>query len=153
MSLEPNRNLIPPDQTLKSLPNSLEKRIYHFKKATTHFYCPLCSTPRAIANSPRPSVKNHIQMILTTSVLVLLFYPIMEWRALVFFFIIWAGLEGFQRLLFKRDVPCPHCGFDASWYKKDVREAKRRVQEFWKTRAAEKALPTANASSQEKLNN
>lgn len=153
MSLEPNRNFPTKKEFLKTLPGSLEKRIYRFKSASNNFYCPLCRTPRAIMVQPRPSFKNHLQILLTTSVMVLLFYPIMEWRALVFFFIIWGGLEAFQRLLFKKDVPCPHCGFDASWYKKDVREAKRRVQEFWVTKNAEKNTAATNASTQEKFNN
>lgn len=119
---------------LKILPGSLEKRIYRFKDPAKSFYCPLCRTPRSLAVHPRPNLKNYIQMILATSVLVLIFYPLMQWRALVFFFVIWAGLETFLRLLFKKDVPCPHCGFDATWYKKDVKEARRRVKDFWQNK-------------------
>jgi hypothetical protein len=32
---------------------------------------------------------------------------------------------------FKKQVPCPHCGFDATWYKKDVKVARSVVKEFW----------------------
>ena len=32
---------------------------------------------------------------------------------------------------YRKEIPCPHCGFDASWYKKDVKIARRLVKEFW----------------------
>ena len=34
--------------------------------------------------------------------------------------------------MLKSEIPCPYCGFDASWYKKDVKIARKKVQEFWK---------------------
>jgi hypothetical protein len=56
----------------------------------------------------------------------------MSFRAGFVFFVYWLGFEATVRLLFKKDLPCPHCGFDASWYKRDVRITRQKVEEFWK---------------------
>ncbi len=55
----------------------------------------------------------------------------MQWKGAFSFFLVWAFFEAALRLNFRKEVPCPHCGFDASWYKKDVNVARRKVDEFW----------------------
>jgi hypothetical protein len=44
---------------------------------------------------------------------------------------VWGAMEFSLRLLFKKEIPCPHCGFDATWYKKDMKVARQKVKEFW----------------------
>ena len=61
----------------------------------------------------------------------MIFYPFFGLRSLVVFFMVWGAMEFSLRLLFKKEIPCPHCGFDASWYKKDVKVARQKVKEFW----------------------
>ena len=67
--------------------------------------------------------------------ILLLYYPLMKIHSFfvffIIFFVIWAMVELAKRLRFKRDIPCPHCGFDASWYKRDIKVARRLVKEFW----------------------
>ena len=56
-------------------------------------------------------------------------------------FVIWALFELFIRTLFRREIPCPHCGFDASWYRKDVKMARRLVKDFWENEASDSTEP------------
>lgn len=38
---------------------------------------------------------------------------------------------------YRKEIPCPHCGFDASWYKKDVKVARRLVAAYWSEKNAQ----------------
>ncbi len=60
-----------------------------------------------------------------------LLFPLMGFNSFFIFFVIWAVFELAIRTDFKKQVPCPHCGFDATWYKKDVRVARQVVKDFW----------------------
>ncbi len=70
-------------------------------------------------------------MTLTTLLVGGAFFPIMGLRSFFVFFIFWAGFEAAVRMNFRKEVPCPHCGFDASWYKRDVTVARKKVKDFW----------------------
>lgn len=109
----------------------LEKRTYKVKNATTRFFCPLCRTERAFTIRPRLSAKNFVQMIMLTIVTTALSFGLWQWGGLYSFFVYFAGFEFVRRTLFRKQVPCPHCGFDASWYKRDVKMARRKVKDFW----------------------
>ena len=104
------------------------------------FYCPLCRVPRAFRYRSNLTGKNMVQLSVLSLILFLLFFPVMGAKAFVWFFIVWISFEFFRKLLFRKEIPCPHCGFDATWYKKDVRVAKRLVQEFWDKREGEEDL-------------
>ena len=43
------------------------------------------------------------------------------------------SMEVYKRLNFRKEIPCPHCGFDASWYKRDVKVARKLVERHWET--------------------
>jgi ribosomal protein L37E len=58
------------------------------------------------------------------------------------FFLYWACFEAGRRIFFSREIPCPHCGFDASWYKRDVKVARRKVDEFWQKGEADSGVVT-----------
>lgn len=111
--------------------NPLEHRTYKFKKAHIEFFCPLCRTQRAVVTNPHLEPKNYLQMLMLTIVTTAILYPFMNMAGIFSFFLYWAGFEATLRLTFKKEIPCPHCGFDAAWYKKDVRIAKSKVKEFW----------------------
>ncbi len=108
-----------------------KSREYRYKNPTMQFLCPLCGAHRSIKYRPRLSVLNYMQIILISLALIYLCYPVMQLRSFFLFFLVWFGFEGSVRILFKKDLPCPHCGFDASWYKRDVRVARAKVEEFW----------------------
>ncbi len=116
------------------------KRRYRLKKSSVDFFCPLCRTPRQLGLSSRLNKLSKIQILLFSAVLMLLFYPLMQERSVVLVFFVWILVEGIQKMLFRKDLPCPHCGFDATWYRKDVRVAKRLVKDFWQKNQRDPAV-------------
>jgi hypothetical protein len=72
----------------------------------------------------------------------------MSFRAGFVFFIYWFGFEATVRLLFKKDLPCPHCGFDASWYKRDVRVTRQKVEEFWQAKQVDNQESSLESSAE-----
>jgi len=112
-------------------PQALEKRIYKYKNPAKVFFCPLCRTERALTLSAKLSPKNYLQIFLTSLCLGGLLYPLMQVRSFFVFFIVWAVFELVVRTKVKKEVPCPHCGFDATLYKRDVRIARHAVKDFW----------------------
>jgi predicted RNA-binding Zn-ribbon protein involved in translation (DUF1610 family) len=114
----------------------LDSRPYKIRKPQTMFFCPLCSTQRALRYSARLNQRQYIQVLITSLVLMMGFFPLMGERVFFWPLVVWGVMEGMNKLMFRKEVPCPHCGFDATWYKKDVRVAKRLVKEFWQRRDA-----------------
>ncbi|OIQ19246.1 MAG: hypothetical protein BM556_08145 [Bacteriovorax sp. MedPE-SWde] len=112
----------------------LESRTFKFKDPHMEFYCPLCGTQRAVVTNPHLNLKNYFQMTLITVAITACLSPVMGMKGIFSFFIVWACFEAALRLNFRKEVPCPHCGFDAAWYKKDVNVAREKVDEFWKVR-------------------
>lgn len=109
----------------------LEERVYKYKNKERNFFCPLCRTERNVTVSPKLTKKNLLQVTLTTIVLGAALYPFFGVESFVIFFAIWGAFELAVRSDYKKQVPCPHCGFDATWYKKDVKVARQKVAEFW----------------------
>lgn len=125
----------------------LESRTYRYKNPAMEFFCPLCRTKRAITTNPHLTLKNYLQISMLTVVTSMVLWPIMSGRSVFSFFIFWAGFEGARRLLFRKEIPCPHCGFDASWYKRDVKVAKKLVHNFWEAKS-----PESDESDSEAIN-
>ena len=110
----------------------LSKRTYKYKNAHMEFFCPLCNTQRAVVTDPHLSPKNFLQIVLLTVAVTASLFPFMGLKGIFSFFIVWTIFEATLRINFRKEVPCPHCGFDASWYKKDVNVARQKVDNFWK---------------------
>ncbi len=109
----------------------LESRVYKYKNKSRNFFCPLCRTERNVSVSPRLTKKNHFQIILCTIVLGSMLYPFFGVESFVIYFALWGSFELAIRSDFKKQVPCNHCGFDATLYKRDVRVARQKVADFW----------------------
>ena len=109
----------------------LENRVYKYKNKEHQFFCPLCRTERGISISPRLSRKNYFQILLTSIVFGGFLFPMMGIKSFFIFFVSWAIFELAVRTNYKKQVACPHCGFDATWYKRDVRVARQLVKDFW----------------------
>lgn len=45
-------------------------------------------------------------------------------------FLVWLAFESIHKSYYRRDLVCPFCGFDPTWYRKDVKLARRKVEEF-----------------------
>lgn len=112
----------------------LESRTYRYKNPAMEFFCPLCRTKRAIITNPHLTLKNYFQITLLTGLTSMSLWGVMSWRVVFSFFLYWALFEGARRILFRKEIPCPHCGFDASWYKRDVKMARQLVHHFWETK-------------------
>jgi uncharacterized Zn-finger protein len=128
---------------MSSLP-FFHQRILKLKKPTQEIFCPLCRTLRHIRFSPRMKKHHFIQMTVLTFLFVFFFWNIFKERGLFIFFLIWSLWEGFVRWSYKKEVPCPHCGFDATLYKRDVRQARQKVKEFWNQKDVEYSRSIVN---------
>jgi hypothetical protein len=62
----------------------------------------------------------------------------MSFRGVFSFFVFLGVFEWVRRANYRKEIPCPHCGFDASWYKKDVKVARRLVATYWSDKDAKK---------------
>lgn len=116
---------------MRKQPKPLVDRVYKYKNKDRNFFCPLCRTERNVTVSPKLTTKNHIQITLTTIVLGAMLYPFFGVESFVIFFAIWGAFELAVRSDYKKQIPCQHCGFDATWYKRDVKVARQKVAEFW----------------------
>tara|TARA_Y100000590_G_scaffold457597_1_gene610579 strand:+ start:3571 stop:3861 length:291 start_codon:yes stop_codon:yes gene_type:complete len=66
-------------------------------------------------------------------------YPVMSFRGIFSFFVFLGVFEWVRRANYRKELPCPHCGFDASWYKKDVKVARKLVADHWAAKDQKKA--------------
>ncbi len=103
-------------------------------KDSGKFFCPLCRQARLISIKKQLSPLNFAQIVALTTMLTFAFFSWAQFKTLFIFFPIWILFEGTQRLRFRSQVSCPHCGFDATWYKRDRALAKRRVEAFWEAK-------------------
>lgn len=109
----------------------LEKRVYKYKNKNRNFFCPLCRTERNVTVSPRLSRKNYFQIFISSVVFGSMLFPLMGAESYFIFFVIWGGFELAVRSDYKKQIPCPHCGFDATTYKRNVKIAREEVVDFW----------------------
>jgi hypothetical protein len=59
-------------------------------------------------------------------------FPLIHWKGIAFLPVVWAVFESIHKSLYRKDLACPYCGFDPKWYKKDVKFARQKVEEFLK---------------------
>lgn len=123
-----------------SIDDLKRKRFFKVKKAQNHFICPLCSAPREMRYSKNLSEKQFIQIFVLSASLIYFLFPLMGFKAFSLFFVVWIGFEIVNKLLYRKEIPCPYCGFDATWYRRDVKVAKQKVEEFWRTRKPENTV-------------
>ncbi len=109
----------------------LETRTYRFKNPQIKFFCPLCRSEREITVKPKLNSKHYLKISIITLVFSLITF---QWLGVVSFssfFVFLALFEVGVKIRFKKELPCPYCGFDASWYKKNVVVAREKVKQFW----------------------
>ena len=118
----------------------LEARPFKFKTPLVEFFCPLCRSQRALTQTYKLFPRHYAQLFLLTLVTFLLLYPLLKWRGFFIFFIYWPLLELTRRAVYRSEIACPYCGFDAVLYKKNVKMAQESVKKFW-----QKASETDNS--------
>ena len=108
-----------------------DRRPYKLKNAVFEFLCPLCGVERGISVHYKLTKSNYFQIVILSSVLLLIGFPFLGLGGLIFFPVVGMSFEFVRRAVYRKEIPCPHCGFDAVWYRKDVPKAKQLVHEFW----------------------
>ena len=107
------------------------KRFFKVRNANRQFICALCEAPRQMKYKKNLSEINYIQIALISAALSWLLFPIMGAKSFTLVFILWPAFEIVNKMFYRKEIPCPYCGFDATWYRRDVNVAKKKVEEFW----------------------
>ena len=110
---------------------SFDRRPFKVKNAVLEFLCPLCGVERGISVHYKLTKANYLQISLLSLVSCIALYPIIDWAIVLIPPTVGVAFEFVRRSVFRKEVPCPHCGFDAVWYKKDVPKARELVHQFW----------------------
>lgn len=95
-------------------------------------FCALCRSPRKLRYSRHLSRMNYAQILVLTLVFSFVTFPWLAWKGALSLPIIWGLFESIHKSLYRKDLKCPYCGFDPKWYKKDVKLARQKVEEFLK---------------------
>lgn len=107
------------------------RKFIKVKNAKKNFLCALCKAPREMRYSKHLSEKNYIQIIVLSLFLMFCLYPLMRFNGAFIIFIVWPTFELVNKFLYRKEIPCPYCGFDATWYRRDIKVARKKVEEFW----------------------
>lgn len=102
------------------------------KKESRDCFCALCRSPRRLRYSRHLKNSHYFQIIVLTIVLSAILYPWLSFKGLASLPLVWVAFESIHKSLYRKDLKCPFCGFDPKWYKKDVKLARRKVEEFLK---------------------
>jgi hypothetical protein len=105
---------------------------YKVKSPTREFFCAHCRSPRGLKYQRQLRPRHFLQMMVLTIVATMLLFPWMQWKSVALFFLFWAMFDIVLKMLYRKDLKCPYCGFDPTWYRRDVRVARRQVEQFLK---------------------
>ncbi len=116
------------------------------KSEKTECFCALCRSPRVIRYSRRLKGRHYLQILTLGIVFVASTYTWFGFNGAFAFPIIWAIFESQYKALYRKDLKCPYCGFDPTWYKKDVKLARQKVEEFLKQNPESPILARARSA-------
>lgn len=102
------------------------------KKNSKECFCALCRSPRKLRYSRFLSKQHYGQILVLTLVVTASLYPWLDWKGMASLPLIWGLFESIHKSLYRKDLKCPYCGFDPKWYRKDVKLARQKVEEFLK---------------------
>jgi hypothetical protein len=95
-------------------------------------FCALCRSPRKLLYTRSLHARHYFQVLVLTLVATAATYPWFTWKGSLSLPIIWIIFDYSYKSLYRKDLKCPYCGFDPAWYKKDVKFARQKVEEFLK---------------------
>ena len=124
-------------------------RFYKVKNAKREFFCALCDSPRQMKYSSHLSPKNYFQIFILSLAMGWPLFYIMSYKVVYILFINWILVEVANKVMYRKEIPCPYCGFDATWYRRDVKVARKIVNEFWASKNA--TQPINEAPQQEDM--
>jgi hypothetical protein len=119
-------------------------------------FCPLCKCHRTMKYSSNLSIFNYLQITLVSAAINATLYtiwPDLGAKLFVTLFVVWPLFEINYKVLYRKEIACTECGFDATWYKRDVKVARRLVQEFWDQRSDKPSEEVEQAISDPKPDN
>jgi hypothetical protein len=58
-------------------------------------------------------------------------FPLIGAKSVFAVFLVWTAFEVTNKLLYRKEIACPYCGFDATWYRRDVTVANQKVKDYW----------------------
>ncbi len=102
------------------------------KKTQKDCFCALCRSPRKLRYSRHLTKLHYGQILVLTLAFGYFTFPFLQWKGFMALPIIWGLFESIHKSLYRKDLKCPYCGFDPKWYKKDVKLARQKVEEFLK---------------------
>lgn len=102
------------------------------KNQKTECFCAHCRSPRILRYSRRLQGRHFGQILTLGFVFTAATYNWFGFNGIYALPVIWAIFETSHKALYRKDLKCPFCGFDPTWYKKDVKLARLRVEEFLK---------------------
>lgn len=100
------------------------------KREVRDCFCALCRSPRKLRYSRQLKPIHYAQILVITIGVAAVLFPWLAWKGAFALPIIWALFETNYKTLYRKDLICQHCGFDPTWYKKDVKLARKKVEEF-----------------------
>ena len=130
---------------MKKISSYHSGRFYKVKNPSKNFLCALCSAPRNMKYSKNLKTQNYIQIALVSVAVVWALYPFIGVKSLMSVFALWMSFEIINKILYRKDIPCPYCGFDATWYRRDVKVAHQKVKDYWQTNYPELTQPTTRS--------
>lgn len=101
------------------------------KPAKREVFCALCRSPREIKTSPDLTMLNYLQIFFIAGLFTALTYSWINIKGILIAIPLWAGFEFVKKSLYRKELSCPKCGFDPTWYKRDVKMARAKVQSFF----------------------
>ena len=105
-------------------------KFYKVKNPKKKFFCALCKSPRELRYQRTLSSRNHFQLTVLIVCLAWPSYEMLGPRSLFVLPIVYMIAEVANKILYRKNLPCPFCGFDATWYRRDVTVARKKVLDF-----------------------
>jgi 5-bromo-4-chloroindolyl phosphate hydrolysis protein len=69
-------------------------------------------------------------MSIMAVLLVLALWPFWGEKSFALFVLPFIFGELIHKFWYRKDLVCPHCGFDAAWYLKDIKMARKKISRF-----------------------
>lgn len=129
-----------------------DRKFFKVKNPNKSFLCALCSAPRQMKYNRNLSFKNYLQLTTLAVGLMYFLFPVFGFKTIYLMFVIWFIAEVANKILYRNKLPCPYCGFDATWYRRDVKVARKKVEDFWALRNPKQNLEGEVSENQQALN-